>query len=343
MPARMTRDRGRRSLRFESDLRLTLYKHWTLEESVMHSPYFYGAFKLHRDKGVRLLKRFFAKAGINPDQYRQYYGAMRIPIRKSILKKFREHGKELGLTEGNMFLDQFVRNHGLFDHANPSLFLNELSCTDAVHIILAHLSSVPASLNGANLEKLPTSADGHRDLGAILTMEREAMFDNFWRAAEAVENKEPGRLKDGLSQAVEVAKSVQQMARMIVDTKAMRKCSRFRWCKVEQPGHIFRQSLSVRRLANWLLKVFFGELSGMAGDSQKPLLIIVRDRVRETYLCVGATPKKGFSDGDHFAAIFRSAIRADPSLTFVYDFFDKSCIEVAVDDFDHFMDLITVA
>lgn len=29
-------------LRFEKDLRLALYKHWNLEESMLHSPYFYG-------------------------------------------------------------------------------------------------------------------------------------------------------------------------------------------------------------------------------------------------------------------------------------------------------------
>jgi len=310
MPARMRR--GKRSLRFESDLRLTLYKHWTLEESVMNSPYFYGAFKLHRDKGVRLLKGFFAKAGIMPNQYRQLYGAMKIPVRKKIQKKFREHGKEHGMIEGKMFLDQFVREHGLFDDEHRALFLNELSCSDAVHIVLAHLSCVPAVLSGASMDKLPVNEDGLRDLLAIKEMERKAMEDNFWRASDAISNKEPGCLKEGLGLAVEVVKAVQQMARRIVDTKAMRKCSHFRWCKVEQPGHIFRHGLSVRRLAVWILKVFFSEHSGANGDSDKPLLMIMHDRVRETYLCVGATPKKGSGDGDYFGHIFRAALRPAP-------------------------------
>jgi len=333
----------RRSLRFESDLRLTLYKHWTLEESVMHSPHFHRAFKLHQDKGVRMLKCFFAKAGIDPVQYKQFYGAMKIPIRKSIQKKFRQHGKEVGLSESAMFLDQFVRNHGVLEEENKTLFMNELSCLDAVHVVLAHLSAVPAALSGASLEKLPTTADGHRDLKEIQEKEREAMFENFERATQAVLNKEPGHLKEGVCLAVEVARGVQSMARMIMDTKATRKCHRFRWCKVEQPGHIFRHHLSVRRLAVWLLRVFFSEQSGTRGDRHMPLLLITRDRVRETYLCVGVTPKQGPLDGDLFGSIFRGALKADPSLKYAYDYFEKSCIEVAVDDFDRFMDLITAA
>jgi len=339
MPARL--QRGQRSLRFESELRLTLYKHWTLEESVMHSPYFYGAFKLHRDKGVRLLKRFFAQAGISPSQYSQFFCKMQLPIRKTIKKKFQQYGKEVGLTERNMFLDQFVRNNGLLDDVSTSLFLNELSCSDAAHILLAQLSSVPASLSGASLDKLPVNADGHRDLQAIQGLERETMCENFYRATDAVLNKDSACLKEGLALAVEVAKAVQSMARMIVDTKLMRKCSKFRWCKVEQPGHIFRHSLSVRKLSVWLLQVFFSDLSGTKGDIEKPLLMILHDRVRESYLCVGTTPKKGTTEGDCFGSIFRGALRADPSLKFAYDFFDKSCIEIAVDDFDRFVELIT--
>ena len=50
-------------------MRLTLYKHWNVEDSVMHSSYFYGALELNREKGLRTLKHFFANMGIPPAEY----------------------------------------------------------------------------------------------------------------------------------------------------------------------------------------------------------------------------------------------------------------------------------
>merc|ERR1719401_833698 len=80
-------------LRFEPDFRLLLYKHWSLEESMMHSPYFYGTLELHRDKGLRALKNFFVTAGIASSDYKQTYRCMQMPVRKNLRRKFIDHGK----------------------------------------------------------------------------------------------------------------------------------------------------------------------------------------------------------------------------------------------------------
>mmetsp|Transcript_96362 Transcript_96362/g.167334 ORF Transcript_96362/g.167334 Transcript_96362/m.167334 type:complete len:516 (-) Transcript_96362:117-1664(-) len=326
-------------LRFESDLRLTLYKHWNLEESMMHTSYFYGRLELHRDKGLRSLKNFFATAGFSPNDYRQTYRAMQMPARKHLLQKFREHGKSYGLTD-KMFLDQFVRDLGPLGEANPALFLNELSTTDAVHILTALLSVIPAALTGANLDSLPQTAEGRRDAAAVHEMERQAMVDNFWRSCECVLCRDPAMLREGIEESVQVVKGVQNLARLLMDTKALRLTPgrHFRWCKIEQPPPQFRHHLTVRRLAVWLLHVNFAYRPKSDGP-EKPLLVIVRDQVRDTYLCVGASPTKA-SEQNEFGSWFRTVIKTDQTLKIRYDFFDKSCIEVAADDFDRFWDVM---
>eukprot|EP00927_Polykrikos_kofoidii_P050457 TRINITY_DN44373_c0_g1_i1.p1 TRINITY_DN44373_c0_g1~~TRINITY_DN44373_c0_g1_i1.p1 ORF type:complete len:656 (-),score=128.70 TRINITY_DN44373_c0_g1_i1:32-1999(-) len=328
----------KRRLRFEQDLRLTLYKHWTLEDAIMHSSYFYGVMELHRDKGQRSLKNFFATAGIPPTDYKQLYTFMMLPIRKALHDKFRDKGRIYGLTVERMFLSQFVRELGLQEEGN-ALYLHDLSCLDAVHIVISLLSAVPASLSGARLEHLPQTDEGNLDTAAVNELERQAMVTNFWRAFDAVGCREPGLLWQGISEATTMSKAVQSLARLLKDSKALHGGARlFRWCKIEQPPHTFRHIIAVRRLAVWLLHVFFMYRPKGEGP-ELPLLMIVRDRVRGTYLCVGATPPSR-AEQDEFGNRFRSVLRTDTTLRYRYDFFDKSCIEIAADDFDRFWDLM---
>eukprot|EP00931_Biecheleriopsis_adriatica_P088116 TRINITY_DN62495_c0_g1_i1.p1 TRINITY_DN62495_c0_g1~~TRINITY_DN62495_c0_g1_i1.p1 ORF type:complete len:655 (-),score=159.49 TRINITY_DN62495_c0_g1_i1:151-2115(-) len=329
---------SRRKLRFESDLRLTLYKHWSLEESMMHSAYFYGTMELHRDKGLRSLKNFFATAGLRPSEYTQIFRNVEAPIRKCIRGKFTEHGKAYGLVESRMFLQQFVQDLGATGEAcivNP-----EICSADVVHIMSAMLCCMSPALNSVRPERLPQTPDGHRDTVAINKLEKEAMMLNFYRAFDAVLCDDPTFLREGIAEAVDVAKSVQSMARQIRDTKAMKTTRLFRWCKIEQPPIVFRNPLAVRRLAMWLLQTLFAFTPKGDGDrTERPLLVMVRDQIKDTYLCVGATPAR-YSDQDEFGNLFRTVLRTDRSLKFRYDFFDKSCIEVAAEDFDRFLELL---
>lgn len=339
MPRPKANQGVQKALRFEKDLRLTLYKHWTLEESMMHSAYFYGTLELYRDKGLRSLKNFFAKAGILPDQYHQQYSCMPLPVKKKLAQKFTEHGRGYGLND-KMFLQQFVRDLGALGEGYQALNLSEISAVDAVHIVTALLSSIPPSLGNAQTEQLPKTEDGRRDAAAVHKMEREAMVENFHRASEAVLLRDPTILRDGILEAVAVAKAVQNMGRFLIDTKALRLSTshQFRWCKIEQIPNVFRHQISVRRLGVWLLNVLFRYRPKSDGP-EKPMLLIIRDQVRDTYLCTGASPAH-MCDQNEFGERFRTVLRTDNTLKVRYDFFDKSCIEVASDDFDRFWDIM---
>jgi cell division control protein 45 len=339
---RSTRSRGmqqqqQQSLRFERELRLNLFKHWNLQESAMHSPYFYGTLELHRDKGLRALKNFFATTGIAPAQYTQQYKGMEAPVRKMLNRRFSENGKNYGLND-KMFLQQFVRDLGNLGEGFAALNLNEISAVDGVHILTALLSSIPPRLGNAQIEALPKTADGRRDAAAVHEMERQAMVQNFWRAGDAILCRDPNLIRDGIAEAVDVCKKVTIMARFLIDTKALRLSAshQFRWCKIEQPPNHFRHHLTVRRLAMWLLQVLFAYRPKSDGP-EKPLLLMVRDHVRDTYLCVGASPTN-MCDQNEFGERFRAVLRTDKTLKYRYDFFDKSCIDIAAEDFDRFWD-----
>jgi len=327
----------RMPLRLEREsLRLTLYKHWELEKSMMHSSYVYGSLELNRDKGQRALKSFFAYAGIPPSSFANLYDAMDSYVRGRLPQMFKEHGGKFGMHFDKITLDQFERDLGALGDDNPSLKLQELSASDAVHIVTALLGNIPASLSNTQLDSLPQTADGRRDVDAIRKAERQAMVDNFSQAYDTVLCKDPRRLKKGLELAVEEVEGVQSLARFIYDTKALRinQARQFRWCKIEQPPHAFRHVLPLRRLAVWLLHVFFSYKPGRPAQ-ELPLLLVVHDAAKCTYLVVGVSAPR-MAEQNEFGTLFRDVLRVHKNLKFRYDFFDKSVIEVAADDFDRF-------
>lgn len=327
---------ARRRLRFESDLRITLYKHWSLEESIMHSAYFYGTMELHRDKGLRALKNFFATAGLPPSEYKQVFRHMNAPIKRKIRDAFTDHGKGYGLTETRMFLQQFMQDLGALGES--ALIHHEISCADVVHIISAMLCAMAPGLSSARPDKLPKTSDGQLDMLEVQRLEKEAMVNNFYQAYDAVLCEDAGALREGILEAVEICKSVQSMARQIRDTKSMKATKLFRWCKIDQPPLLFRSPMAVRKLAMWMLHTLY-TFTPKGESEAKPLLVIVRDLIKDTYLCVGTTPAR-FSDQDEFGSHFRAVMRTDRSLKFHYDYLDKSCIEVAADDIDRFLELL---
>mmetsp|Transcript_49738 Transcript_49738/g.118575 ORF Transcript_49738/g.118575 Transcript_49738/m.118575 type:complete len:660 (+) Transcript_49738:58-2037(+) len=329
----------RRRLRYEEDLRLNLYKHWTLEQSLMHSPYFYGTMRLHTEQGIRSLKAFFATCGINPSDYRQQYISMELGVRKNLVKKFRERGRQYGLGE-KMFLPQFIKDMGSLGETNTARNLSELSSADISSVVIALLSAIPPNLSGAHFEALPKVSSGARDADAVHEMERQALTANFWHAMDAVLGQDPGVLADSLSEAEELIKTVQSSAKYLMEAKMIKTERHFRWCKVEQPAAQFRHHMALRHLAGWLLQVAFQHKSGEGGG--KPLLLIIHDHVRQSYLCLGARPQS-HAERNEFGSLFRRVLKDDSTLRYAYDFFDKSVIEIQEVDWDRFWNALKQA
>lgn len=325
-----------KDLRLERDLRLPLYKHWNLEESILHSAYFYGTLELHKDKGKRRLKSFFAECGIIKEHYTQNYQGMHLDIRRSLPNTFSEHGKKFDLVDSRMFMEQFLRNVGIKD--NKGDWLRDVSSTDAMLMVTALLSS------DSSLESIPSTTDGKKDLQALYKLERERMVKNFWQAVDTSLCKEVEMLRAGVSQAMLLIQEVLKTARFLQNTKGFNQTRRFVWCKLDQPHPLLRHPLALRRLAVWLTQVSFSFRPQGSQQREKPMLLIIRDRVRSTYLCVGSTPLNLTGDKDVFSSIYRKICTYDAQgasrIRFRYDFFNRSCIEVACEDFDRFWKLM---
>jgi uncharacterized membrane protein len=262
---------------------------------------------------------------------------MKLNIRRGLLDMYKEKGPQYGLSE-EMFLQQFIRDTGLDLNAKTAMRLREMSSLDTAQMVISMLCQVPNTLSAGQIEGLPRKPDGSRDAQAVDRMEREELVANFWKARKAVLCRDPDFLAKGIQEAVEQAREIQRLARRIIDQKmiSFNATKQFRFCKVEQAHHVFRHHLAVRRLAMWLLHVLFTYRPRIGqGHQEKALLVMVRDPVRDAYLCVGTSPslrnmKNEFSDR------FSKVMMDEGSLAYRYPAFDRSCFEIEVKDFDKF-------
>jgi cell division control protein 45 len=174
---------GNLEIRFEKALALTLYKHWTLEQAMHHTPRIFGTLELQWDKGSRTLLSFFASAGIEPKQFRQMFSGMSLDVRKTLHKRVRQHGLQYGIDE-KVFWPQFFRDIGQIGDTASALYLNELSASDGAHVINSILTDIPFRLSSSQIESLPTREDGTVDMNDVQEMERKALIENFGRAGE---------------------------------------------------------------------------------------------------------------------------------------------------------------
>jgi hypothetical protein len=147
-------------------------------------------------------------------------------------------------------------------------------------------------------------------------------------------------LKEGITAAVDITKEIVSVAKHMIDIRGIRVCSNrsFRWCKVEHPPHVLRHPLNVRKLATWLIRFSLAQKT----DKMKnlPLLVIVRDIVSKTYRLVGAIPHRG-GEKNLFSLRFRTALKSlGPSVRFRYDSFDRDSLEVMIEDFDRFFNVL---
>lgn len=94
----------------DKELRFTLYRHWSLESSMYHSPYVAGKLGIWRERGLSKLRGLMAKMGLSLAQCRQTYEHMDLDLRQTLVERIESIAPEYGLTE--CVYPSFVRTFG---------------------------------------------------------------------------------------------------------------------------------------------------------------------------------------------------------------------------------------
>ncbi|CAE6448890.1 unnamed protein product [Rhizoctonia solani] len=111
------------------ELRFTLYRHWTLYDSMYHSPYVAGKMNIWKERGRRNLAAMFAKMGISLQEGQQDYSHMERNFRKELPEALETIAPEYGMVE--LQYPSFVRAYGFL--AQP---FAAADCVEAVSALL---------------------------------------------------------------------------------------------------------------------------------------------------------------------------------------------------------------
>lgn len=120
------------------ELRFTLYRHWSLENSMYHTAYVAGKLGIWREKGLTKIRGLLAKMGFSLIHSRQHYSHMPLDLRNALITKLEAIAPEYGLTE--LVFRSFIRSFGY--RSNP------LSAMDTVE----GLNSLLVAATGVKIE-----------------------------------------------------------------------------------------------------------------------------------------------------------------------------------------------
>uniref|UniRef100_A0AAY4DY64 Uncharacterized protein n=1 Tax=Denticeps clupeoides TaxID=299321 RepID=A0AAY4DY64_9TELE len=116
---------------FEYDLRLSLYQHWSLYESICNTSYTSCSFKLWSINGQKRLQEFLADMGLPLKQVKQKFNSMDVSIKENLREVIEESSSKFGMKD--IRIQTFGVHFG---------FKNRFLAADVVHAATAVLEGV---------------------------------------------------------------------------------------------------------------------------------------------------------------------------------------------------------
>ncbi|TNM89521.1 cell division control protein 45 homolog [Takifugu flavidus] len=291
---------------FEYDLRLTLYQHWSLYESICNSCYTSSSFKLWTLNGQKKLQEFLADMGLPLKQVRQKFNSMDMSIKENLRDVIEESSNKYGMKD--IRIQTFGVHFG---------FKNRFLASDMVHATAALLEST----------------------------EKEDS-DNFIKALDALSRSNLERLNSGIELAKKKLVAVQQTVASCICTNLILSQGPFLYCHLMEGTpdvKLFSKPMALTLLCKYLLKAFVCSTRNKRCKMLPLIMAAPKDVEKGTVIVAGIPPESETSDKKNFfGRAFEKAAESTNSRT-LHDHFDTSIIELKSEDRSKFLDaLITL-
>nr|XP_057926804.1 cell division control protein 45 homolog [Doryrhamphus excisus] len=293
---------------FEYDLRLTLYQHWSLYESICNSCYTSCHFKLWTLNGQKKLQEFLADMGLPLKQVRQKFISMDMSIKENLRDVIEESSNKYGMKD--IRIQTFGVHFG---------FKNRFLASDMVHATTALLES---------------------------TEKDESDTDNFIKALDSLSRSNLERLHSGMDLAKKKLMAIQQTVASCICTNLILSQGPFLYCYLMEGTpdvKLFSKPMALTLLSKYLLKAFVHSTRNKRCKLLPLIMAAPKDVEKGTILIVGIPPESETSDKKNFfGRAFEKAAESTSSRT-LHDHFDTSIIELKTEDRSKFLDaLITL-
>uniref|UniRef100_A0A3B3QVL9 CDC45 cell division cycle 45 homolog (S. cerevisiae) n=1 Tax=Paramormyrops kingsleyae TaxID=1676925 RepID=A0A3B3QVL9_9TELE len=319
---------------FEYDLRLSLYQHWSLYESICNSCYTTSSFKLWSMHGQKKLQEFLADMGLPLKQVRQKFNSMDISIKENLRDVIEESSNKYGMKD--IRIQTFSVHFG---------FKNKFLAGDVVHAAAALLENVEKEENPSdNFIRALDSLSRYAKLSLSTAPER-------YTPAGVPDLSTLHRSKlDQLHCGIELAKkkliAIQQTVASCICTNLILSQGPFLYCCLMEGTpdvKLFSKTLALTLLCKYLLKSFVRSTRNKRCKLLPLIMTAPMDVEKGTVIVLGIPPESETSDKKNFfGRAFEKAAESTGSRT-LHDNFDTFVIELKTEDRSKFLDaLITL-
>ncbi|KAH8597076.1 CDC45 family [Bisporella sp. PMI_857] len=293
------------AIRLSPEPKLLLIRHWSLYDSMLHSPYLSARLHIWSEHGKKRLHKLLAKMGVSLVQCKQSYTHMDMELKRGLRTKFLKYSEMYGLDDLVPAADTdgkdrggtkegwgFVRSWG---------WRATLSAQDVGVVVGAILEVGKNSFETSGWErkeaKETTDEDG--------TLESEEWVSRFWDAYDALEKIE--ELKAALPTAQYLHRAILRQGTSLIEKRQIRHLRAFRFTIVKDGPDVtlFTHPSALTKLALWLGEAVAEqerEKTGKLGHGGRgtPLVVAGLNESRGVYVVVG-TGGGGMAFGDHDA------------------------------------------
>ncbi|KAK3991298.1 putative cell division control protein 45, partial [Cladorrhinum sp. PSN332] len=283
------------SIRLSPEPKFLLIRHWSLYDSMLHSPYLFSRLKTWSETGLKRLHKLLAKMGVSLVQCKQSYTHMDMMLKRELRTKLLKYASLYNLDELVPTIDTdgkdrggakdgwgFVRSWG---------WRATLSAQDVGVVIGAllevgrHTSTADSSGAGPSQELVEldnTNTDSPS----------EEWLPRFWDAYDALEDIES--LKAGLPTAQFLHKAIFNTGTTILKKKQISHLRAFRMCVVKDSpdSQLFNHPGALTKLALWVGEALSEQEKDATGKLAHggrgtPLVVASLDEKRGVYVVVG--------------------------------------------------------
>ncbi len=306
------------SIRLSPEPRFLLVRHWSLYDSMLHSPYLATRLHVWTENGRKRLHKLLAKMGVSLSQCHQNYTHMDMELKRVLRGRLLKYAPMYGL-------DGLVPPEPSGGHASSREGWGFVRCwgwkaclsaTDVGVIVGAMLEVGPHEASGAwDAKRLPrprsadddtetSSGPGESDLASLLP--------RFWSAYDALSltSESPTLLMEALPLAQHLHRAILRTGTSLLSKHQIRHLRAFRIAVVKDGPDVklFTNPGALTKLALWIAEAIKVQ-EREKGDSVKigrkraagtPLVLAGLDEDRDLYVVVGTGGGGGVID---FAAI----------------------------------------
>jgi len=280
-----------KSIRLSPEPRFLLLRHWSLYESMLHSPYLSARLHIWSDIGRRRLDKLLAKMGVSLTQCKQNYTHMDMELKRGLRERLLKFAPVYGLDglvppapRGSDSKDGwgFVRCWGwkaCLSAIDAGVILGAiLEVGDAKSLSASSLEPSNFAMPQDHIEQAPAIADNEA---------QEHITARFWTAYDALNSID--LLVEHISTAQYLHKAILRTGTALIEKKQIRHLRSFRMAVVKEGPDVqlFTHPGALTKLALWIAEAIV-ELNGTKGKNKGSELVMAGlDEVKGRYVVVG--------------------------------------------------------